>query len=124
MRQTQWDRLFYATPGCWYGTPTGTAPGSTGHIVVDPACAVEAIVFLRARAPRIGLSLEPGIRVLADGGLLLTLERVNAMRAGEAAPRPRGLVGHVLAMADDAYLTGHPEWAAIVDEARALDHPA
>jgi hypothetical protein len=30
------------------------------------------------------------------------------------------LAEHVLAMADDAYLMGHPEWAEIVDEARAL----
>lgn len=28
------------------------------------------------------------------------------------------LAEHVLAMADDAYLMGHPEWAAIVDDAR------
>jgi hypothetical protein len=26
------------------------------------------------------------------------------------------LARHILAMADDAYLTGHPEWQAIVDE--------
>jgi hypothetical protein len=30
------------------------------------------------------------------------------------------LAKHVLAMADDAYLVGHPEWIEIVREARAL----
>ena len=29
------------------------------------------------------------------------------------------LASHVVAMADDVYLVGHPEWQAIVDEARA-----
>ncbi len=28
------------------------------------------------------------------------------------------LAEHVLAMADDAYLVGHPEWVEIVEEAR------
>ncbi len=28
------------------------------------------------------------------------------------------LAEHVLAMADDAYLVGHPEWIEIVEEAR------
>lgn len=28
------------------------------------------------------------------------------------------LAEHVLAMADDAYLIGHPEWVEIVEEAR------
>jgi len=30
------------------------------------------------------------------------------------------LAEHIDAMANDAYLTGHPEWREIVDEARAL----
>lgn len=33
---------------------------------------------------------------------------------------PRTLAEHVLAMADDDYLRGHPEWEAIVAEARAV----
>lgn len=36
-----------------------------------------------------------------------------------ATPALRELADHVLAMADDAYLSGHPEFAAICDEARA-----
>lgn len=31
------------------------------------------------------------------------------------------LANHILAMADDAYLTGHPEWAEIVSEAKAIE---
>lgn len=30
------------------------------------------------------------------------------------------LATHIVAMADDAYLIGHPEWGAIVEEAQAL----
>lgn len=37
-----------------------------------------------------------------------------------AAPDLLHLAEHVLAMADDAYLTGHPEWIEIVEEARAI----
>jgi len=29
------------------------------------------------------------------------------------------LARHIVAMADDTYLTGHPEWYAIVEEAKA-----
>jgi hypothetical protein len=36
------------------------------------------------------------------------------------APAGLALAKHIIAMADDAYLTGHPEWQALVDEARAL----
>ena len=36
-----------------------------------------------------------------------------------AAPAAVALARHVVAMADDAYLIGHPEWGAIVAEARA-----
>lgn len=36
------------------------------------------------------------------------------------APDGHKLAEHIAAMADDAYLVGHPEWEAIVDEARAL----
>lgn len=38
--------------------------------------------------------------------------------AGER-DRLREVARHVVAMADDAYLSGHPEWAEIVREARA-----
>lgn len=34
--------------------------------------------------------------------------------------REVALAQHVLAMADDSYLTGHPEWIEIVAEAKAL----
>ena len=36
------------------------------------------------------------------------------------APDGHNLAEHITAMADDAYLVGHPEWQEIVDEARAL----
>ena len=45
------------------------------------------------------------------------LERVNELVAAETALY-RLLAQHVIAMADDAYLTGHPEWAEIVKDAR------
>jgi len=35
-----------------------------------------------------------------------------------SSARYRALAEHILAMADDAYLCGHPEFNAIVDEAR------
>lgn len=41
----------------------------------------------------------------------LDVQRIDAYRS---------IVAHVLAMADDAYLMGHPEWCEIVKEARAL----
>ena len=34
------------------------------------------------------------------------------------APALAKVAEHILAMADDAYLTGHPEWAVIAEEAR------
>ncbi len=45
--------------------------------------------------------------------------RANA-RLVAAAPELLDLAEHVNAMADDAYLSGHPEWQEIVREARAL----
>jgi hypothetical protein len=33
------------------------------------------------------------------------------------------LLAHIEGMHDDAYLTGHPEWEVIVDEARAIRKP-
>ena len=30
------------------------------------------------------------------------------------------LADHILAMADDAYFIGHPEWKVIVDEAKVI----
>ena len=32
----------------------------------------------------------------------------------------RRLIDHILAMKDDAYLVGHPEWLEIVEEANDL----
>jgi len=34
---------------------------------------------------------------------------------------PKELVDHILTMADDAYLIGHPEWMEIVQEARQVN---
>ncbi len=42
---------------------------------------------------------------------------VQAVNSYEAM---RALANHIIAMADDAYLTGHPEWLEIVEEALAL----
>ena len=40
-----------------------------------------------------------------------------------ACPMLLAVVQHVLAMADDAYFMGHPEWASIVEQARsAIQH--
>lgn len=36
-----------------------------------------------------------------------------------AADDLRALAQHIITMHDDAYLAGHPEWLAIVEEARA-----
>jgi hypothetical protein len=36
------------------------------------------------------------------------------------APALLELARHIVAMADDAYLDGHPEWAELVKKARAL----
>ncbi len=41
-------------------------------------------------------------------------------RLAAAAPAGLALAKHIVAMADDAYLGGHPEFDAILDEARAL----
>ena len=38
-----------------------------------------------------------------------------------ATPNPvRDLVRHILAMENDAYLSGHPEWAEIVKDAKKV----
>jgi len=37
-----------------------------------------------------------------------------------ASPAGYDLALHVMAVADDAYLSGHPEWPEIVSKARAL----
>lgn len=39
---------------------------------------------------------------------------------GDNATRIRLLAQHIIDMADDSYLSGHPEWKALVDEARAV----
>ena len=45
--------------------------------------------------------------------------RANA-RLIASAPDLLALARHILAMADDAYLTGHPEWQASVEEAQNI----
>ncbi len=55
----------------------------------------------------------------ATGRLVtLTVEHPVARQIA-AVPPLLDLVDHVLALADDAYLAGHPEWDALVAEARA-----
>ena len=49
-------------------------------------------------------------------------QRANAHLIA-ASPMLLAVVQHVLAMADDAYFMGHPEWASIVEQARsAIQH--
>jgi hypothetical protein len=49
------------------------------------------------------------------------IPKIEDARLITKAPRLLAFVKHVLAMDDDAYLSGHPEWAAIVDEAKSLE---
>ena len=46
------------------------------------------------------------------------VRRAANARLIAAAPAAVELARHVVAMADDAHLIGHPEWGAIVTEAR------
>jgi hypothetical protein len=48
------------------------------------------------------------------------LDSAENARLIAAAPELHALAEHVVAMANDDYLNGHPEWIAIADEARAL----
>lgn len=54
-----------------------------------------------------------------DLGLPQKFEYPANARLIAAAPALLEVVKHVLAMSDDAYLTGHPEWYEIVKEAAA-----
>jgi hypothetical protein len=58
----------------------------------------------------------------ADGLIVATvfLPMRSDARLIAQAPAGYALARHIVAMADDAYLGGHPEFDAIVDEARAL----
>ncbi len=51
-RKATWDRMFYATPGAWFGSgPDGT---TLAHITVETAKLHDALKFLtRQRACRI-----------------------------------------------------------------------
>ncbi len=82
------------TPGPWAAEPQLTPDGRMGaawNIVADDWPAV-AVAEVRREADALLIS---------------------------AAPKMLDLARHVVAMADDAYLIGHPEWGAIVAEARA-----
>ena len=82
------------TPGPWAAEPQLTPDGRMGdawNIVADDWPAVPVAEVRRE----------------ADARLIV------------AAPAAVALAQHVVVMADDAYLIGHPEWDAIVAEARA-----
>jgi len=49
------------------------------------------------------------------------MKTTSARGAAANAAAAANLAAHIIAMADDAHLSGHPEWSeAIVPEARAL----
>jgi hypothetical protein len=50
------------------------------------------------------------------------IPRTQAGRDSVALLLSGRLAEHIEAMADDAYLVGHPEWLAIVEEAKLLLH--
>lgn len=54
---------------------------------------------------------------LANYVTLAHLAKASARR--EVPPKQQDVLLHVLAMADDSYLAGHPEWIEIVAETRA-----
>lgn len=59
-------------------------------------------------------------RILADVyGESRETRKANA-RLMAAAPDGYALAEHIEAMANEAYLVGHPEWEAIVSEAKAF----
>jgi hypothetical protein len=68
-----------------------------------------------------GRSDRPNRITDADG---LTVAAITGLRSDARliaqAPAGYALARHVVAMAGDAYLGGHPEFDAILDEARAL----
>lgn len=54
----------------------------------------------------------PGNRVDDDAAFIV--QAVNSHAAHLA------FITHILAMADDAYFMGHPEWQVLIEEARAI----
>ena len=82
---------------------------------------------------RHGVSYPDGIDIIKDEAHpthqpYWTVCKVNTCMGSEseanakliaAAPELLALAEHIEAMHDDDYLTGHPEWLAIVEEARA-----
>lgn len=59
-------------------------------------------------------------RAIADGSTMLLAERDHVVALRDAMDAGVRLAEHVLAMADDAYLTGHPEWDEIVKDAKEV----
>jgi hypothetical protein len=64
--------------------------------------------------------------VTSDGQVVANIPAYTIGQRGKAnadllkaSPELLALALHVIAMADDTYLTGHPEWEAITKEARA-----
>jgi hypothetical protein len=45
---------------------------------------------------------------------------MNTTKRNEKAKQIINLIEHILTMADDSYLRGHPEWLTIVNEAQAV----
>ena len=94
-----------------------------------PGSESQASIFKRAMSMTTNYSPGPwrvvGYGTIAAGqsSIAETAQAVNGSanaRLIAAAPDGHKLAEHIDAMANDAYLVGHPEWAEIVDEAREL----
>lgn len=80
-----------------------------------------------ALAPHYGVDMlveNPSARVCAPAykvAAAMLEERSRVMQNQHAKPYfVVALAEHIISMADDEYLSGHPEWNAIVQEARQL----
>lgn len=104
------------TPGPWhitfyvYQTDNAAPTGRRAQIVSD--------------SRHVG-GIMDGAHIAANGGGVCDVKRTGPMAAADArliAAAPEMLEGlrHVLAMKDDAYLTGHPEWEAICEQAESI----
>ena len=70
-----------------------------------------------SQAARDACARDAGYESEAD--MVSRLEQPSGLVAAEVDPG-RVLAWRIVDMADDAYLSGHPEWAEIVSEARDL----
>ena len=106
----------------------GMDPRAASAIAINIADIVKAETRLASRSPNNECVPGPDSPMFAsltnDAGNILAFiphgydakEQVSVLAA---APELLALAEHISVMADDAYLTGHPEWEEIVKEARA-----